>query len=263
VNHVSLDGFDGAIALTLSTGASASGTAGGRSNSTTAAYKLKIDEGYELADVQSLGSSDTAASGTVDVTSSDSPTLIVSANSVGTTTFTINVKNGTTGMLSGVNVDVVVVGIEFLGGSLRVNSDGRGSISDASQTALRLGYKVTFPAGVDMNSVALGWNYGFSGVEGALPYSKSATNTIVEGNSVTANLVFTNLSAANYARELAAEMFVGCVYNGQQLTWLDTACERSVLDIANAITNSNAESTVNKTYVANLKSAYEAITKTA
>jgi hypothetical protein len=106
-----------------------------------------------------------------------------------------------------------------------------------------------------MNSVELGWNFGINGIAGALSYQRTANKYVVQGNSITANILFTNIDKASYSRELAASLVASGVYDGQKISWVDAACERSVQDVASAVAASSDEPDTYKTYAASLKAA--------
>jgi hypothetical protein len=138
---------------------------------------------------------------------------------------------------------------EFLGGSLRMDCMNADESIDVSKTSLRMGYKVTLPAGVKAEDCTWYWEYGLDA--DSLIYTRSG-KAYAEGDngSFVTNLVFTGIGSSNFGKELYSRLTVSFTSGGKVYTTTSDVDARSVNDVAEKILASKTATQAEKDYAA-------------
>lgn len=170
-------------------------------------------------------------------------TLTVTPVGAGTTVVTITDGKRT------LEIQAIVAKVAAKGGSLRMDTSPAG---DYSSTSLRMGFAIEMPRGMDASDVSWQWKYG---PDGAVDDNLicPGVNYQMDGDTLVTNIVFTGVNAANYEKELAAQLEYTMTFtdeDGQVHTVSSTqpVQTKSVLGVAQAISQNDSATPAEKQY---------------
>ncbi len=145
--------------------------------------------------------------------------------------------------------------INFIGGSLRKDSEG------TSSTSLRFGYEIIIPENFDYVSWKWTWSSSDgSGTVNGQYYSSTTTlsNTEIGSTVIRTNLVITGIPSTSYKTSISSTLIVTLVTgDGTTVTITGSASSRSVYDVAYSIANDSSldDGDSDKTYASSILDA--------